>query len=61
MCKQNIYKFKGLDNISACQFCLRNVSVDFTINKDKEVALNVAAYLAILQIYANIQWKNNIK
>ena len=55
MCKQNIYKFKGLDNISACQFCLRNVSVDFTINKNKEVALNVAAYLAILQIYANIQ------
>ena len=42
--KTEIYKFKGKDNISWYNFCLGNVSQDFTKDEQSEIALIGAVY-----------------
>ena len=42
--KTEICKFKAKDNISWCNFCLGNVSRDFTKDEQREISLNGTVY-----------------
>ena len=70
--KTEIYKFKVNDNISWHNFCLRNVSKDFTKNEQSEISLNGTVYgfsvdhssvnkEDILNIHQSVMVKNDIK
>ena len=70
--KTEIYKFKSKNNISWYNFCLGNVSKDFTKDKQSEIFLNGNVYHfsvdhssikkeGILNIHQYLIIRNNIK
>ena len=70
--KTEIYKFKVNDNISWHNFCLGNVSKNFTKNEQSEISLNGTVYgfsvdhssvnkEDILNIHQSVMVKNDIK